>query len=118
VFRIAVLSIVLMMGVRQDAALLCKVWCDPAEIARTACHHEDAGTSPSVTGDDTCGPVTLSRAILVRDDGQRGMTDQGARHAVVIRCQVPASPTGLRLGSDGGRASPVESRPLVCALRI
>ena len=118
-FRATVLSIVLMVGMGQDTMLLCKVWCDPAEAARTGCHQKDASTSPSVTGSDNCGPVALSSAVLVREDVRRGMSDQGARHAVVIpRYQGPASPTELRLGSDPGRASPVESRPLVCALRI
>jgi hypothetical protein len=119
VFRATVLSIVLMVGMGQDAVLLCKVWCDSAEAARTDCHQQNASASPSVKESDNCGPVALSSAVLVREDGRRGMSDQGARHAVVrARYQVPASPTELRLASVSGRASPIESRPLVCALRI
>ena len=108
-----------MVGMGQDTVLLCKVWCDPAEAARTGCHQQDASTSPSVTGSDNCERVALNSAVLVREDVRRGMSDQSARHAVVIlRYQLPASSRELRLGSDPGQASLVESRPLVCALRI
>ena len=118
-FRATVLSIVLMLGMSPETVLLCKVWCVPAEAARTGCHRQDASTSPRVTGSDNCGPVAFSSAVLVREDVRRGMSDQSARHAVVIpRYQVTASLRELRLGSDPGRASLVESRPLICALRI
>ena len=72
-----------------------------------------------VTGSDNCGAVALSSAVLVREDVRRGVSDQSARHAVVIpRYQVPASPGELRLGFEPGRASPEDSRPLVSILRI
>ena len=119
VFRATILLIVLMVGLGQDTLLLCKVWCDPAEAARAGCHQKDASTFPNVTGSDNCGPEALRSAILAREDVRRGMSDESARHAVVIpRHQLSVSLTGWRPGSDPGRASPVESRPLVFALRI
>ena len=118
VFQAAVLSIVLMVGVGQDAAILCKAWCDPAQAARTGCHQRDANASPSVTGSDNCGSAAQNSAVLVREDIRR-VSDQSARHAVVMpRSQVSPSLRVLRPGSDPGRASPIDPRPLVPALRI
>ena len=107
-FRATILLIVLMVGLGQDTLLLCKVWCDPVEAARAGCHQEDASTSPVVTGSENCGPEALRSAVLAREDLRRSMSDQGARHAVVIpRYQLSVSLTGVRPGSDPGRASPV-----------
>jgi len=107
-----------MMSVGQDAVLLCKVWCDPAEAARTGCYHQGANTSPSVTGSDNCGSVALSSAALVREDVQRS-ADESARHAVVVpRYQMSSLASEARLSFDPGRASPAESRPLLLALRL
>ena len=56
--------------------------------------------------------------VNIREDLRR-VSDQDARYAIVVpRYQVPASPNETRQGSDPGRASPPESRPLVLALRI
>jgi hypothetical protein len=119
VFRPAVLSLVLMVGVAQDAALFCKAWCDPAQAAKTGCHQQDTNAFPRVTGSDNCGPPPLNGAVLVREDVRRGTSDPGARHSVVIpRYQVPLSPSLLRLGSERGRTSPIEPRPLARVLRI
>jgi hypothetical protein len=75
-----------------DARLLCKMWCDPAEAARTGCHHDEARTSPRVTGSD-CGDVALNAAaVLVTADARRGVSDPDARHPVVVpRYRFPAS---------------------------
>ena len=107
-----------MVGMGQDTVLLCKAWCDPVDAARAGCH-QDAGTSPGVTGSEDCAPAALSHIVLVREDVPRGISDQGVRQACVIGgCQVPASPIGWRVGFDPGRASPAEPRPLLSVLRI
>jgi hypothetical protein len=55
----------------------------------------------------------------VREDVRRGTSDQGVRHAVVIlRSQVAPLPRVPHLGSEPGRASPIEAGPLLLALRI
>ena len=109
----------LLLAIGQDAALLCRVWCHPGGAAMAECHERaQTSTSPSVTGDDSCGRVTVNGAVLIREDLRR-VSDQDARYAVVVaRYQVPASPNEARHGADPGRASPRQTRTLVLALRI
>lgn len=45
--RATVLSIVFTVAVGPNAALLCKVWCDPGAAAASGCHHQ--GSSSEAT---------------------------------------------------------------------
>jgi hypothetical protein len=120
VLRRSVLSIVLLLAIGQDTALLCTVWCHPGGAAMPACHDQiqNSGKSLSVKEDDSCGRVMVGGALLIREDLRR-VPDHDARYAVVVpRFHVPSSPNDARRCSDPGRASPLESRPLIVALRI
>lgn len=118
--RATVVSIVLLLAIGQETALLCRVWCHPGGAPMAECHEhaQSDGTSPSVRGDESCGQVMVISGFLAREDMRRA-SDQGTRYAQVVpRFQVPSSPNEARQGSDPGRASPLESRPLIVALRI
>ena len=114
-----VLWIVLTLLAGPHAGVLCKAWCDPQEAARTGCHHDDTGTSARLTGNNDCGDAVLSSAFLVTENVRRGVSDQNVHRALVVpRFRFPL-PTGeARRRRTQERGSPLESRPLVTALRI
>jgi hypothetical protein len=119
VLRASVFSIVLVLAIGQDTSLLCRVWCHPGGAATAECQ-EQMGyvANPSVTGDDSCGPVVAGDPIFVRED-LRGGSDQAARSTLAVpRYRVPAALCEMHHGTEAGRLSPLESRPLVLALRI
>ena len=119
--RGSVLSIVLLLAIGQDTALLCSMWCHSGGAAMVECHvqtQSNGSKAPMVKADDSCGSVMANGALLIREDLRR-VSDQSARYAVVVpRFQVPSSSIEARLGSKPGRALPLESRPLIVALRI
>jgi len=119
VLRASVVSIVLLLAIGQDTALLCRVWCHPDGGARSECQEQgQTSTSPRVMGDDSCGRVAVDAAVLIREDVRR-VSDSDAGYAIVVPgCQVPSSPQEARQGSDPGRAAPLESRPFGLALRV
>jgi hypothetical protein len=119
VIRLAVLSIVLTLAAGQNAALLCKVWCDPHKAPATGCHQQHAPTSLSVTGVDHCNDVVLSVAAFVREDVRPLVSAPDGQHALVARrFQFGPSLTGTRSGNTPGQDRLLEKRLLLTALRI
>lgn len=117
--RASVFSVVLTLLAGPSAGMLCKTWCDPVEAARTGCHHDDTATAAGLTGDRDCDDVAPSSAVLVREEVRRGVSDQDVRHALVVPRHQFLPPSGeADERRDRRRASPLESRPLVTALRI
>ena len=119
VLRASVFSIVLVLAIGQDTALLCRMWCHPGGAPAAECYeHMDTIVRLSVAGDDSCGRVDSSGPILVRED-PAGISDRVARCASLVpRHLVPAAPCEMNRRPDTGRALPLESRPLVLALRV
>ena len=116
--RITVLSIVLTLASGQNAALLCKLWCDTHKAVATACHHQDGATSPSVTSGDDCDDLVLSLVAIVRQDVRPHGSARGADPALVESRFQFASSTDTSPGHDPGRHSSHEKPPLITALRI
>jgi hypothetical protein len=119
VFRVAVVSIVLILAVGQNAGLLCNVLCHPREVSTAECHHHEDGTAPSsVTNDDTC-TVVVGVAAFVREDVRRAVSAPDMQHAIAIpRYQFSPSTTETRVGIDSAREWSLEKRPLETSLRI
>jgi hypothetical protein len=119
VLRASVFSIVVLLAVGQNTAVLCGLWCQPGGAAMAHCH-EQAGssTSPTLRGDDRCGGMVAAAATLIREDLRR-VSDHGARYSVVVpRYLVPALPSEALGAAALRRASPLDSQPLFLALRI
>jgi hypothetical protein len=120
VFRGAVLSIVLLLAVGQDAVLLCRIWCDTHTTLTTAgCQHQGSIFPLSVRAADNCNTVAVAPMTFVREDVRRGTSAPSAQDAVFVswmRFVPPAAGAGPRL--EQGRQSPLEARPLTIALRL
>jgi hypothetical protein len=116
--RASVLTIVLLLAIGQNTALVCSLWCySEGAVAMAECHDHGHSATPGVRETDACELVMASGAPLVREDVRRP-SDQDTRYVVLVpRFQVP---TAIDTGHffDSERALPLHSRPLVLALRI
>ena len=119
VLRAAVLSIVLTLAVGPNAALLCAVWCHPGAARTSECQHQDATTSPRVSGEDSCRTAQASATAVVREDARRGSAAAVVQHAVAApRFQV-APPLADATRANPPRMSPAAyAPPVLIALRI
>lgn len=116
-FRAAIVLIVAVLAMGQNAVLLCQALCDPHEAAAAGCH-SDSTTSPSLTGNDDCTD-TLGAIAFVHEDVRRGTSTRDAPLVVVIPAFLFAPPpTDIRSGHGPGQQSLLEARPLVTSLRI
>jgi hypothetical protein len=119
VLRLVLLSIVLTLAAGQNAALLCKVWCDPHEAPASGCHHQHAPTFPSATAGDHCNDVVLNVPAFVREDERPRVSAPDVQHALAgPRFQFAPPLTVTRPGNPPGQDWLLERRPLVTALRI
>jgi hypothetical protein len=119
VFRAAVFSIVLTMAVGQDAALLCKAWCDQPEASAVGCQHQDAAASPTVSTDDNCRNLVVDAIAFVREDARRGGAAPDAQNGLVIPpFRFAPSLSDSRSAYESRPQLQLEARPLVTALRI
>ena len=117
-FRVALLSIVFLLAVGQNDALLCRTWCDPGVTAAIECHHKNSSTTPSVAYKH-CDSVGMAATAVLRGDERREVSFQNAHQSVpVLRHQLAHSTVGPRPGYQAGRDSSLEKRPLSTALRI
>lgn len=117
-FRVTLGSIVLTLAVGQDAALLCRVWCDPQSAAASGCHNGAAIDSPSVTGDNGCDQVVRVGPFL-REEGKRSAAAPDASHAIVVtRSQIAQLTTDGRADWEPRREWSLARRPLSTALRL
>lgn len=119
VFRIAVLSIVLALGVGPNASLLCAVWCHQEAAPIGACQHQAPTSSRSLTGTESCPDIAAATLALVREDVRRGGPASDGQHAVIVlafQFVPPPNPTAFR--REPGQHPPLEARPPVLALRI
>ncbi len=119
VFRATVLSVVLMFGAGPSVSLFCKAWCDPQSAAASGCHHEDSGSSTSVTSDHTCQDTLSGSAVLLKED-PRGRASSGDAGSVVVAAQFQfaSMATSVRQIEDRGRAPTGLKRLLNTPLRI
>jgi|SRR5688572_7417913 hypothetical protein len=117
--RASVLTIVLLLAIGQNTALVCSVWCHSGRAAAMSeCHDHGHSTTPSVRGTDGCELVMVSSAPLMREDVRR-VSDEGTRYAVLVpRFQVSSTASETHQVLVSECALPLHSRPLVLALRI
>lgn len=119
VSRAVVLSLVVTLAVGQDAALLCRAWCNPQMAAASGCLHQESANSPSVAGDNNCDHVVLSVSAFLRAEVRPGTPSPDVGHAIVAPpYQLAHSTTDARRGQEPGRGSSLQQRPLATALRI
>jgi hypothetical protein len=119
VFRAAVLSIVLTLAIGPNATLLCSVWCHPDEANASACQHQDATTSPRVTGEDSCRTVPTSTTAFLREEAKRGSPTPIAQQAVANpRFRLGPPPTHTLDAYEATTSLNVVASPLLIALRI
>ena len=114
-FRAAAFWIVVTLAVGQNAALLCRVSCHPAEATAPGCQHEGQPTSQSITGN--CDDIVVG--AFVREEARRAASARDTEDAVVVpRLGFIPPPTDTRSGDVSRQHPPPEARPLVLALRI
>jgi hypothetical protein len=119
VFRAAVLSIVLTLAIGPNATLLCSVWCHPDEAKASACQHQDATTSPRVTGEDSCRTAPTSMTAFAREEAKRGSPTPIAQQAVASPPFRLSPPPAHTPGAHHATASlSAVASPLLIALRI
>src|SRR5262245_45544755 len=93
--RASILSIVLLLAIGQDSALLCRILCQPAAAAMATCHDRaQTGTTLRVTGPGSCGSVAATNPILMRDNPRPGPDQDTRAVAAVSRYQVSAPGVG------------------------
>lgn len=118
-FRAAALSIALTLSVGQNAALLCRTWCQAHAAATSECHHEDSSTAQRVASDEGCDRPSLNALVFVREDVRPGAAVGDADYAVSVpRHHLAHSQIDARPGQEPGREWSREHRPLPTALRI
>ena len=117
-FRAALLSIVLTLAAGQDAALLCGVWCYSGGGMAGACERRTETTSPGIFANDDC-TVSGNAIVFVREEARRS-TSAPTVHSGVLVPQFAFTPpaSGRHSGYEAAGRQPLESRPLVLALRI
>ena len=119
VFRAAVVSIVLTMMVGPNARLLCSVWCHPDEPRTSACEHEDATTSPQVTGQASCHAAPADATAFVVEESRRGSPGNDAQHVVVVRgCRFASPAIDISHARPASESLSAAGPPLLTALRI
>jgi len=119
VFRAAVLSIVLTLALGPNAALLCPVWCHPEEAKASACQHQNATTSPRVTGEDSCRTAPTTTKAFVREDAKRGSPTPIAQQTVSsLPFRLGSPPTDTRRMHEATTSLSAVASPLLIALRI
>jgi hypothetical protein len=119
VFPAAVLSIVLVLAIGPNAAVLCAVWCHPAETKSAACQHEGATASPLVSGEDRCRTVRPAATTFVREEAKRRSASDGTVHSVPVPpFRFAPPPTDTHLANNASTSLAVGSSPRLIALRI
>lgn len=119
VFPAAVLSIVLVLAIGPNAAVLCAVWCHPAETKSAACQHQRATTSPLVSGEDSCRTVPAAATAFVREEAKRGWQSDGTmQSAPVPPFRFAPPPTDTNRAKNASTSPAVGSPPRLIALRI
>jgi hypothetical protein len=121
VFRAALLSIVLLLGIGPDVPLLCKALCNPAAAAANGCHYQvdPSDASARRIGGHDCGADALVGTAYIREDGRRTAPSPQTDLALPAARNQLAAPVNRVLPHCGlGRLSSFERRPIETALRI
>ena len=117
-FRAVLVSIVLTLAVGPDAALLCRVWCNPQSAAASGCHHEGSSISPVVAGDSSCDRE-LGAGTFLRQEAGRLAGAVVVAHAIVVpRYQIAQLTTAARPDWATGGGWSLATRPLSTVLRL
>jgi hypothetical protein len=116
VVRAAVLSIVLTLAVGPSANLLCSVWCHRDDTTSAACEHQNATTSPRVTGEDSCRTTPTTAASFTRDEPKR--PQNGDQQGAFVRTSRLAVPLAAAIRPRDGGHSLAAVPPILIALRI
>jgi hypothetical protein len=119
VLRAALVSIVFTLTVGQNAAVLCRAWCDGQGAPASECHQTSAADGLSVTADEHCGEVVAAAAAALPEDVRRDMSSADSDQAISIpRHQLPQLTIDQRRRQESRREPSLEGRPLTTILRI
>jgi len=86
VFRVTVLSIVLVLAGSSTSAFFCTMWCESPGTGATAteaCDHHSVPAAVSVAGDDTCERFVLASIAFVREETERFVSSSAARDGIL-----------------------------------
>jgi hypothetical protein len=119
VFPAAVLSIVLVLAIGPNAAVLCAVWCHPAETKSAACQHQGGTTSALVTGEDSCRTIPAAATAFVREEAKPGWQSDGTLQSVpVLPFRFAPPPADTNVTNNASTSLALGSSPRLIALRI
>ena len=119
VFRSAVLSVVFLLAIGQNAGLLGRICCDPLAAATSCCRQAHSTQSRGVATDDNCDRAVTSVGTFLREEGERLNCSTDARQAVSVSLyQILPNSTGARAIEEPDLARSPGHRPLSTALRI
>jgi len=117
VLRTAILSIVLTLGLGQNATSLCWIWCHPAEpVAGVGCQHHDQASSSRVTDNEVCKEA-VAPITFVREDNRPEHFGPSLPTAVVVPAFAASSRTRC-LGKHSVSTLTSDSQTLILPLRI
>lgn len=117
VLRTAVLSIVLTLGVGQNAPFLCWIWCQPAkQLPAAACQHHGQATSSRIMHREICTEV-VSTITFVREETRDERFKAPVQSALVIARLAIVPPAGWSPGHSPERPRS-DAQPLSLPLRI
>ena len=119
VFRAAVFSIVLALGVGPIVRPLCTVWCHPASAVAFGCAHLTETNPPAVSRDDRCPDTSAADVALLSGEIRRLPSAVNGHYAISTAAFQIVSPlTWPRRGRTPGQHAPREARPAVPVLRL
>ena len=113
-----VLSIVLVLAIAPDSELFCSLWCHHVAPAMVKCHEQSHSSASPGVSDDSCARMAAAAATLITENLRR-LSNEGARHAVVVpRFQASAQQTGAPQSLVLRPATPFDGPLLLLTLRI
>ncbi len=82
-FRIAMIAGLLTLAIGQNAALVCRVWCDRDAVSNSVCAHAETRAEGAIVTDAGC-TLTAETALFIREDGRHGPSALGPAPVLTV----------------------------------